>query len=118
MSEVIVRMEMPKGCYECPMYDFAVYRGKPMLCCNAHFALKSIPNNGNPRPSWCPIIGELPEHHGRLIDSDAFISTIRPLCEEDKFSACTFETVKRLMVEHINNAPTIVPADTAERNET
>lgn len=46
---------------------------------------------------------------GRLIDADAFIGTIRPLCEEDKFAACTFETVKRLMVEHINNAPTIIP---------
>ncbi|WP_405291722.1 hypothetical protein [Methanobrevibacter sp.] len=63
-------------------------------------------------------IGEMPvmykavpvPPHGRLIDADAFISTIRPLCEEDKFAACTFETVKRLMVEHINNTPTIIPA--------
>ena len=54
----------------------------------------------------------------RLVDADAFRSTIRPLCDEDKFAACTLETVKRLMVEHINNAPTIVPADAAERSET
>lgn len=52
--------------------------------------------------------------HGRLIDADALIGTIRPLCEEDKFAACTFETVKRLMKEHINNAPIIVPAEEGE----
>ena len=49
--------------------------------------------------------------HGRLIDADAFIATIRPLCEEDAFAACTFATVKQLMVEHINKAPTIIPAE-------
>lgn len=43
----------------------------------------------------------------RLIDADAIISSIRPLCEDDKFAACTIETVKRLMEERINNAPTI-----------
>lgn len=76
MSEVIVRMEIPKDCYDCPMYDFASYRGKLTLCCNAHLDLKPISNNGNPRPSWCPIIGELSEQHGDLIDRDALKSDI------------------------------------------
>lgn len=49
--------------------------------------------------------------HGRLIDADAYLSTIRPICDEDAYSACTFETAKRLMIEHINDAPTIIPAD-------
>ena len=62
MSEVIVRMEMPEDCYECPMYDFGRdLAGRSVLCCNAHFDMKPIPNNGSPRPSWCPIIGVLPE---------------------------------------------------------
>ena len=62
------------------------------------------------RAKQCPLVS-VPEPHGRLIDADAFIGTIRPLCEEDKYTACTFETVKRLMLEHINNAPTIIPAE-------
>lgn len=56
----------------------------------------------------------IPKPHGRLIDADAFLRTIRPICDEDANAACTFETVKRLMVEHINNAPTIFPAEEGE----
>lgn len=76
MSKLIVEMKMPKDCYDCPMYDFASYRGKLTLCCNAHLDLKPIPNNGNPRPSWCPIIGELPEQHGRIIDEAVFCENV------------------------------------------
>lgn len=60
----------------------------------------------------CPLV-PVPQH-GRLIDADAFLCTIRPICDEDANAACTFETVKRLMVEHINNAPTIIPAEEGE----
>ena len=52
--------------------------------------------------------------HGRLIDADAFLSTVRPICNEDAYAGCTFETVKRLMIEHINNAPTIIGAEEGE----
>lgn len=76
MSELIVEMNMPKDCYDCPMYDFSSYRGKLTLCCNAHLDLKPIPNNGNPRPSWCPICGVLPEQHGRLIDEAVFCENV------------------------------------------
>ena len=51
MSEVIVRMEMPKGCADCPMAD------DDSRFCKA--AKKYIPMLG--KPSWCPIIGELSE---------------------------------------------------------
>ena len=106
MSEVIVRMEMPKDCYDCPMYDFASYRGKLTLCCNAHLDLKPIPNNGNPRPSWCPIIGELPEH-GDLIDRDE-------LKKHKRHSEEFCENI--VSVAQIDWMPTIVPA--TERRET
>lgn len=52
--------------------------------------------------------------HGRCIDADAFLNTIRPICDEDANAACTFDTVKRLMIEHISDAPTIIPADKEE----
>lgn len=110
MSEVIVRMEMPKDCYDCPMYDFAVYRGKSTLCCNAHFDLKPIPNNGNSRPSWCPIIGELPEQHGRLIDASTVIGAVQD--EEDNDVPVTVDDYLGLQIP----VPTIVPA--TERSET
>ena len=58
----------------------------------------------------------LPEGHGRCIDADAFLATIRPLCTEDAQAACTIETVKQLMVKHISSAPTIVPAEGGNTN--
>lgn len=53
----------------------------------------------------------LPEKHGRLIDADAFLATIRPLCTEDAQAVCTFETVKQLMVKLISSAPTVIPKE-------
>jgi hypothetical protein len=112
MSECVVRMEMPNSCpcelaggYDIPMPCFAGH-GIPKRCKEFDECVEK-----GTKPDWCPIICSLPDGHGRLVDADAFISTIRPLCEKDKFAVCTLETVKRLMVKHINNAPTIVPAE-------
>ena len=63
MSEVIVRMEMPNGCASCPMGD------DEARFCKA--AKEYIPMLG--KPSWCPIIGELPEQHGDLVDADTVL---------------------------------------------
>ena len=60
----------------------------------------------------CPLV-PVPAH-GRCVDADAFLATIRPICDEDANAACTFETVKRLMIEHISEAPTIIPAEEGE----
>lgn len=66
MSEVIVRMKMPTGCANCPMAD------DESRFCKA--AKEYIPMLG--RPSWCPIIGELPEQHGDLIDRELLFRDI------------------------------------------
>ena len=109
MAILIKDMEMPKSC-PCELVGI----GYDMYCAFVHGIPARVKEydeccEKGIRPDWCPAI-EVREPHGRLIDADAFISTIRPLCKEDKFAVCTFETVKRLMVEHINNAPTIIPA--------
>lgn len=68
MSEVIVRMEMPKSC-PCDLigvgYDIycSATSGIPKRFAEYDECVK----NGT-RPDWCPIIGELPEQHGELID--------------------------------------------------
>lgn len=111
MSECVVRMEMPKSCDMCPCLDD--YGDYPRCRISNEQRGYNFPIHEKRMPN-CPIICQLPEGHGRLVDADAFISTIRPLCEEDKFAACTLETVKQLMVEHINNAPTIVPPERSE----
>ena len=61
---VVVRMEMPKGCWNCPCVN-----GEYGYC-QADKDERQI-EDPNERPSWCPIICQLPEGHGRLIDADA-----------------------------------------------
>ena len=66
MSEVIVRMEMPKCCYECDLADGIVCRATGGVCGREVPKMTWIKT----RPSWCPIICQLPKWHGRLIDAD------------------------------------------------
>lgn len=62
---VVVRMEMPKWCGDCP-------------CVNGEYGYCQADAEGRTieasdgRPSWCPIICSLPEGHGDLIDRDAY----------------------------------------------
>lgn len=53
MSECVVRMEMPRNCYNCDLrYE-----------CNAFYA----PGKPKPFMKGCQIICQLPEGHGRLV---------------------------------------------------
>lgn len=97
---VIVRMEMPKGCASCPMVD------DDARFCKA--AKEYIPMLG--KPSWCPIAGELPEQHGRLIDASTVIGAVQD--EEDNDVPVTVDDYLGLQIP----VPTIVPA--TERSET
>ena len=98
MSIVLIGMEMPKEkcLWLCIKTDGTVYNIKPGGIGTAHAVGTAIP---------------LPEGRGRLIDADAFLATIRPLCTEDAQAACTLETVKRLMAKRIRSAPTVVPKE-------
>ena len=95
---VVVRMEMPKGCWDCPCVN-----GEYGYC-QADKEERQI-EDPNGRPSWCPIICSLPEGHGRLGDLDALAAG----CDDPYW--CRW-------LSEIEDAPTIVPADTAERSET
>ena len=68
MSECVVRMEMPSDCERCPMCGTASGgNGMYELWCMCG----DIPANSQKRPEDCPIICQLPEGHGRLVDADA-----------------------------------------------
>ena len=114
MSEVIVRMEkMPQNCYLCPMANFFVDK-QPY--CRLTMRWDECTKNGFKRPSWCPIIGELPEQHGDLINREYAIAsacsgltrTLRTTEGEEKWIR-----VKEVR-ESIKSAPIIVPAERSE----
>ena len=83
--KLIVEMEMPTGCANCPMADDdsrfckATKKYIPMLC----------------KPSWCPIKGVLPDEHGDLIDRDILLQTFQNADYETYNDYCeAFDTVE------------------------
>lgn len=100
MSDILIRgMEMPKYTTKA---EFGIDAAGNPLCMVYH--------EDGTEPDIYDVV-PLPEGHGRLIDADAFLATIRPLCTEDAQAACTLETVKQLMVKRISSAPTVVPKE-------
>lgn len=72
--KLIVEMEMPKACrwYEdgtrkrCPIAEWG----------GACAVTKLFEPFDDKRPSWCPIVGVLPDEHGRLIDEAVFCENV------------------------------------------
>lgn len=95
MSDVVVRMELPKSCAECrERWLFArcsEYTGSVLR-----------------RSDRCPIICALPENHGRLVDADA-------LKQKKYHSNITHENA--VAVAEIDWMPTIVPETEGGKHE-
>lgn len=79
MSKLIVEMEMPICCADCPCC-ICLNGMKPAYCKavmvdddNIVDGLMWRETDPNNRPSWCPIVGELPEQHGDLVDADTVL---------------------------------------------
>lgn len=70
MSECVVRMEMPNGCYDCRLRNMVGNCPIPMFDGQDEEKIWTLEECFQ-RPPWCPIICSLPEGHGRLVDADA-----------------------------------------------
>lgn len=91
MSECVVRMEMPKSCYNCDLrYE-----------CNAFYA----PGKPKPFMKGCRIVCQLPEGHGRLVDKDEMLKKIE---NYHRYMTIGRESDPRCIIE---DSPTIVPAE-------
>lgn len=102
MSECVVRMEMPENCCECQLRQEDYEMGEE-FCPFTGVECLSIGRQNN-----CPIICQLPEGHGRLVDADE-------LKAKKYHSDITHENA--VAVAEIDWMPTIVQAE-AERSET
>ena len=117
---VVVRMEMPKGCWGCPFghYDWIWGDdGREKMVCFCCLDLESeeeghyLLETELKRPSWCPIICSLPEGHGRLVESNQVAKMI------DRWIGYLDEDmIYRIKFALNRDVPTIVPAE-AERSE-
>ena len=106
MSECVVRMDMPTKDKACGMvFDFDGIWYCPVE--------KRICHQPDYReiPSWCPILCQLPEGHGRLVDADALFDKVYEFYGRDN------EDNENWMMGMINDAPTIVPAEECPEDE-
>ena len=105
MSECIVRMEMPSNCEGCPMCGTASGgNGMYKLWCMCG----DIPASSQRRPDDCPIICQIPEGHGRLVDKDEMLKKIE---NYHRYMTVGRESDPRCIIE---DSPTIVPAERSE----
>ena len=95
MSECVVRMEMPSCCHDCP---FEADQWDYPMCRVTGWPEGYWFDSRNNRMADCPIICQLPEGHGRLVDADDVNNHIMGYVD-------------------LRDCPTIVPAE-EERSET
>ena len=105
MSECVVRMEMPKSCWDCPCLDD--YGDYPRCRISNEQRGYNFPIHEKRMPN-CPIVCSLPEGHGRLVEAKALFERVYEYYGQDN------ESNENWMMEMINGAPTIVPAERSE----
>lgn len=122
MSECVVRMKMPKCCDDCDAnYD----------CCacgiSGEFWFRNSKykefDSSKERLPNCPIVCQLPEGHGRLVDADAFekdvsdelVYGLKEIPSEE--GKQIFHVLMQEVLDNVKKRETIVPAE-AERSET
>lgn len=115
---LIIKGDMPKAC------NWFDDNGKHRFCkvnafCDCRIYTK------DKRPSDCPILGEIPDEHGKLIDADKFITELRATINKVLLGSLLHnifvndESVKQDTLDGINfvldrleNAPTVLEAST------
>ena len=102
MSECVVRMEMPHDGL-CDLEQTLIYGLGTYCAVNGERCNYS---DTGIRPDYCPILCQLPEGHGRLVDADALKEKAVHYSEtEYHFDHDAVE------MDDIDDAPTIVPAE-------
>lgn len=130
MSECVVRMEMPKNCWVCPFgLDGYIWnendaRTHYVRFCSRHSGeeFHVLETDTIDRPWFCDsFICSLPEGHGRLVDKDEAIESIRTEVTELFFNGLKGTPRPNGDLRFIWNrlededfAPTIVPAERSE----
>lgn len=104
MSECVVRMEMPENCTCCPMCFTADMQGYHWCA-----ALEQEVEEGLSRPKECPVICQLPEGHGELIERQPIIQFIEDGLNRGEYGHDQIEVMTEVFV-----AETIVPAERSE----
>lgn len=122
MSIIVKGMEMPENCFECPCCRHDSRNGYQKEQCNLTLDVfdAGYYERFEGRAQNCPLIA-LPDHHGRLVDADAFKADYGMKddcadCEKEmrgKVMMCEYDRnySKMDFCGWIDDAPTIVEAE-------
>ena len=111
MSILIKGMEMPKNCYDCPLFE-SIYHLHGCHAVPKSFDDMDMWNfTGDDRPLWCPLVSVPP--HGDLIDRDALKKSLHEAFDDDDAHAFEWGAYWHhgVVVSIVNDAPTIIPAE-------
>jgi len=104
MSVIVKGMKMPDNCDKCRLVRYFGLAGGIECLAKEEWPVTSYADDKfreiGVRPDWCPLV-ELPEKHGRLLDSDALIA------EYDRVHVGEPGRARKLM----EDAPTIFEAE-------
>ena len=115
---VLINMEMPQNCFDCPCYhhkvddgyyDYEICRASGTVFNDGYASVTGHKTHIDPfkeRLDNCPLV-PIPEH-GRLIDADALEY------HADNVRDPMGRTEKTVMWRKIQSAPTIIPAEEGE----
>lgn len=110
MSVIIKGATMPGTCVDCPLfresaYGFDLCKGKGI-----GFVAEDAKWLDATRPDWCPLV-ELPEKHGRLIETNSLKEQLEYYIREAGWDAKTNRVLGWVKDEFIDSEPTIVEAE-------
>ena len=105
---IIIKADMPIKCEECRFHAKRAYSnyGYVHFCYAQEMAEKDKTDELMKR---CPILGEIPDEHGRLVDKDAILDAYN---KELYYWQESPRTAHDELVHIVQNAPTVVEATT------
>lgn len=118
MPDILIRREMPRNCFECPLFsdcdDCEGYECRCGLIGAIGYSIgaigysKSVSRDN--RRKDCPLV-ELPEH-GDLVDKKAVMEVI-----DDIWDGRPLAPIGAKVLATIDRLPVVVPADKEEKTE-
>ena len=102
---LIIKGEMPKsnGCDGC---EFQTSRCEQLNACTCFLFNGCIDNFHNERHKDCPIIGEIPDKHGDLIDRQSVLVAMDKVITDRDRMIGTYDVIEEI----VEKAPVVVEA--------
>lgn len=104
---LIIKGDMPTCCGLC--WECLGGGADAYYCNRAKRQISEVVPPYDKRMEWCPIIGEIPDKHGRLVDADAFKKSLIEARYTDNPNK---EKTYNKALDILFDAPTVLEAST------